>query len=363
MRAIEVCRTAALGGHLEKCDHCDAARNAYNSCRNRHCPKCQNTDRAKWLEKRKAELLPVEYFHVVFTVPEPIARIAFYNKETVYNILFKATAETLLTIAADPKHLGAGIGFFAVLHTWGQNLLHHPHLHCVVPGGGLSFDHERWIACRPGYFLTVEVLSSLFRRLFLEALDAAFQKGRLEFFGELEPLAEAAAFTAFLAPLRAAKWVVYSKPPFGGPLQALAYLGRYTHRVAISNHRLVSDEEGRVSFQWKDYRDEDKRKVMEIEADEFIRRFLIHTLPSRFQRIRHFGFMANCHRKDKLDLCRRLLIAPIADFLPPPAECRRMLESLTETTVRRCPECGIGTMIRIAVLPHYRWPASPPDTS
>src|ERR1700691_3915485 len=189
MRAIEVCRTAVLGGHLEKCDYCAEERNAYNSCRNRHCPKCQGAERAKWLESRKAELLPVEYFHVVFTVPEPIAKISFYNKETVYNILFKATAETLLTIAGDPKHLGAGIGFFAVLHTWGQNLLHHPHLHCVIPGGGLSPDHERWIACRPGYFLTVEVLSSLFRRLFLEALDAAFQNGDLEFFGELEPLA------------------------------------------------------------------------------------------------------------------------------------------------------------------------------
>jgi hypothetical protein len=363
MRAIEVCRTAALGGHLEKCDHCDATRNAYNSCRNRHCPKCQNADRAKWLEDRQEELLPVEYFHVVFTVPEQIAQIAFYNKETVYNILFKATAETLITIAGDPKHLGAGIGFFAILHTWGQNLRHHPHLHCVVPGGGLSPDHERWIACSPGFFLPVRVLSELFRRLFLEALETSFHNGELEFFGELEPLAEASAFTAFLAPLRRADWVVYAKPPFGGPQQALAYLGRYTHRVAISNHRLVSDEGGQVSFQWKDYRHESKQKVMTLGADEFIRRFLIHTLPPRFQRIRHFGFMANCHRKDKLDLCRKLLIAPIADLLPQPEECRQMLESLTETPVRRCPVCGIGTMIRIQVLPHYRWPESPPDTS
>ena len=363
MRAIEVCRTAVLGGHLEKCDHCDATHNAYNSCRNRHCPKCQNADRAKWLEDRKAELLPVEYFHVVFTVPEQIAQIAFYNKETVYNILFKATAQTLLTIAGDPKHLGAGIGFFAVLHTWGQNLLHHPHLHCVVPGGGLSPDHERWIACRPGYFLTVEVLSQLFRRLFLEALAEAFENSELEFFGELEPLSEAALFKPFLAPLHGAKWVVYAKPPFGGPWQALAYLGRYTHRVAISNHRLVSEEGGRVCFQWKDYRDEDKQKVMEVEAEEFIRRFLIHTLPPGFQRIRHFGFMANCHRRAKLELCRKLLISSLADLLPLPEACREMLESITETSVNRCERCGIGTMIRIAVLPHYRWPASPPDTS
>ena len=217
MRAIEVCRTAALGGHVEQCGHCDYTRIAYNSCRNRHCPKCQNSDRAKWLEAREAELLPVEYFHVVFTVPEQIAQIAFYNKEVVCNILFKATAETLLTIAADPKHLGAGIGFFAILHTWGQNLLHHPHLHCVVPGGGLSKDHERWISCLPGFHLPVRVLSRLFRRLFLEALQEAFDTGKLNFFGDLEFLQSPKAFTAHLAPLREAEWVVYSKPPFGGP--------------------------------------------------------------------------------------------------------------------------------------------------
>lgn len=315
------------------------------------------------LQNRKEDLLPVEYFHVVFTVPEQIARIAFHNKETVYNILFKAASATLLTIAGDPKHLGAGLGFFAILHTWGQNLLHHPHLHCVVPGGGLSPDHERWIACRPGFFLPVQVLSELFRRLFLEALEGAFQNGDLRFFGELEPLAEARAFTAFLAPLRGAEWVVYTKPPFGGPLQALAYLGRYTHRVAISNRRLLSCEGGKVSFQWKDYKHESKQKVMTIEADEFIRRFLIHTLPPGFQRIRHFGFMANCHRKVKLEICRKLLIAPIAGLLPQPAECRQMMESITETPGRCCPECGIGTMVRIAVLPGYRWPASPPNTS
>ena len=234
MRAIEICRTAALGGHVEKCGHCDATRNAYNSCRNRHCPKCQGAERIQWLENRKEELLPVEYFHVVFTVPEQIAQIAFYNQEKVYNILFRATAATLLAIAGDPQHLGAGIGFFAVLHTWGQNLLHHPHLHCVVPGGGLSPDHERWIACQPGFFLPVRVLSRLFRRLFLQALDQAFQDGELQFFGDLIPLSGASAFAAYLAPLREAEWVVYSKPPFGGPRQAIEYLGRYTHRVAIS---------------------------------------------------------------------------------------------------------------------------------
>ena len=365
MRAIEVCRTAALGGHLEECDHCDFTRNAYNSCRNRHCPKCQNSERVKWLESRQAELLPVEYFHVVFTLPEQVAQIAFYNKETVYNILFRATANTLLSIAGDPKHLGAGLGFFAILHTWGQNLQHHPHLHCVVPGGGLSPDHERWISCLPGFFLPVRVLSRLFRRLFLEALQEAFENGELHFFGDLEYLRDSAAFTAFLAPLRRAEWVVYAKPPFGGPQQVLEYLGRYTHRVAISNQRLLSLSDGQVSFQWKDYRSEHKQKskTMTVQADEFVRRFLIHTLPPGFQRIRHFGFMANCHRKAKLALCRQLLTAPIQDLLPQPAECRQMLEAITEQSVIRCPRCGIGAMIRIAVLPHYRWPALPPDTS
>jgi len=366
MRAIEVCRTAALGGHLEKCDHCAEERNAYNSCRNRHCPKCQGAERAKWLESRKAELLPVEYFHVVFTVPEQIARIAFYNKETVYNILFHATAETLLTIAGDPKHLGAGIGFFAILHTWGQNLLHHPHLHCVVPGGGLSPDHERWIACMPGFFLPVRVLSSLFRRLFLEELEDAFYHRQLQFPGSIEPLQDAFAFAAQLRSQEDHEWVVYAKPPFGGPQQAIEYLGRYTHRVAISNQRLLSDKDGQVSFQWKDYRHENRQnsKIMTVDADEFIRRFLIHTLPPGFQRIRHFGFLANCHRTAKLALCRKLLIVPIADLLPQTVDCRQLLEAIIETERSRCPHCGIGTMIRIGILPPHPWPAVPPsDTS
>jgi Putative transposase/Transposase zinc-binding domain len=386
MRAIEVCRTATLGGHLEKCDHCTATRNAYNSCRNRHCPKCQGAERARWLESRKAELLPVEYFHVVFTLPEQIAQIAFYNKETVYNILFRATAETLLTIAGDPKHLGARIGFFAILHTWGQNLLHHPHLHCVVPGGGLSPDHERWIACSPGFFLPVRVLSSLFRRLFLEELEDAFYQGQLRFPGSIEALQETFAFANLLCLQEEHEWVVYAKPPFGGPQQAIEYLGRYTHRVAISNHRLLSDEDGRVSFQWKNYKHENKKnsqaeapikgasqaeapikgasQVMTLDADEFIRRFLIHTLPAGFQRIRHFGFLANCHRTAKLTLCRKLLMVPITGLLPQPAECRQLLEAITEKEFSRCPHCGIGTMIRIAILPPYPWPAvPPPDTS
>ena len=371
MRAIEICRTAALGGHIEKCSHCPYTYNAYNSCRNRHCPKCQFVARAEWVESRKLELLPVEYFHVVFTLPEPMAQVALQNKALVYNILFRASAETLLTIAGDPKHLGAGIGFFSVLHTWGQNLLHHPHVHCVVPGGGLSSDHERWIACRPGFFLPVRVLSRLFRRLFLEQLRKAFDQGQLQFFGDLEPLQDVQAFTRHLAPLKEAEWVVYAKPPFGGPQQVLEYLGRYTHRVAISNQRLLALENGQVSFQWKDYRTKDSSnsKVMTLEVDEFIRRFLLHALPPGLQRIRYGGFLANCHRKDSLTLCRQLL-APLADLLPRPPDCPDWFQTLsaeglldTGKAERRCPQCGIGTMIRVQTLPVYRWPAVPPPDS
>lgn len=366
MRAIEICRTAALGGHLEKCSDCSHTRNSYNSCRNRHCPKCQSLARAEWVESRKLELLPVEYFHVVFTLPEPIAQMALQNKALVYNILFRASAETLLTIAGDPKHLGAGIGFFSVLHTWGQNLLHHPHVHCVVPGGGLSPDRDRWIACRPGFFLPVRVLSRLFRRLFLERFQKAFDQGELNFFGDLKPLQNPQVFTQYLAPLKEGEWVVYAKPPFGGPRQVLEYLGRYTHRVAISNQRLLSMENGQVSFQWKDYRTQDQSnnsQVMTLEVDEFIRRFLMHTLPAGLQRIRYGGLFSNCKRKVNLALCRQLL-TPLADLLPAPLDCASFGETLTPEPERRCPQCGIGTMIRVTILPAYRWPAiPPPDTS
>jgi hypothetical protein len=364
MRAIEVCRTAALGGHVEKCSQCDLTRIAYSSCRNRHCPKCQYTERAHWLESRKAELLPVEYFHVVFTIPEELARIAFYNKEVVYSILFKAASETLLTIARDPKHLGAEIGFFAILHTWGQNLLHHPHVHCVVPGGGLSPDYDRWIGCKPGFFLPVRVLSSLFRRLFLEAIQPAFENGKLSFFGELEPLGDPAAFAAYLAPLGEREWVVYAKPPFGGPQQAIDYLGRYTHRVALSNERILGVSNGEVTFQWKDYRHKDRQKsrVMTLPADEFIRRFLIHTLPPGFPRIRYFGFLANRHRSEKLTLCRQLLNTAISELLPSAGQCRRLTEELAPEHPARCPDCG-GAMIRLGPVPAYLWPNRPPDSS
>jgi predicted Zn-ribbon and HTH transcriptional regulator len=365
MRAIEVCRTASLGGHVEKCGQCDYTQISYNSCRNRHCPKCQNTERAKWLESRKAELLPVEYFHVVFTIPEELARVAFHNKEVVCGILFRAAAETLLTIARDPKHLGAEIGFFAVLHTWGQNLQHHPHVHCVVPGGGIGPDHERWISCPPGFFLPVRVLSRVFRRLFLEAVDAAFAEGKLQFFGELESLAVPSAFTQYLAPLRQKEWVVYAKPPFGGPQQALEYLGRYTHRVALSNDRLLAVGNGEVTFQWNDYRHKHKQnsRVMTLASDEFIRRFLGHTLPPHFQRIRHFGFLANRHRKEKLALCRKLLTTPVTALLPGAAQCLILLAALTILPPARCPKCETGMMVRIGFVPAYRWPTRPLDTS
>jgi hypothetical protein len=365
MRAIEVCRTATLGGHVEACRQCRHIRISYNSCRNRHCPKCQNAERARWLESRKADLLPVQYFHVVFTLPEQAAHIAFLNQAVVYGILFRAAAETLLTIAGDPKHLGAGIGLFAILHTWGQNLLYHPHLHCVVPGGGLSADHQRWVSCRPGFFLPVRVLSRLFRRLFLAALDKAFRNGELRFYGEIKSLRDPVAFARYLAPLRQREWVVYAKPPFGGPQQALEYLGRYTHRVAISNERLLAVRNGEVTFQWKDYRSKDRHnsRVMTLAAEEFIRRFLLHTLPAGFQRIRHFGLLANRHREQRLALCRQLLTAPAAELLPAPALCRQLSQALANQPPLRCSNCGTGIMIRVGFLPAYRWPASPPDTS
>ena len=289
MSAIESCRTAALGGHVVRCEDCAYTIIAYNSCRNRHCPKCQGAAAKQWLAERAAELLPVSYFHVVFTLPAPIADIAYQNKAVIYDLLFKVSAETMLTIAADPKHLGARIGITTVLHTWGSALTHHPHLHMIVPGGGIALDGKRWVSCRPGFFLPVRVLSRLFRRLFLERLSAAHKQ--LQFFGNHTPLADAQAFAAYLAPLRKTEWVVYSKRPFGGPEAVLAYLSRYTHRVAIANSRLIAFDEDSITFKWKDYRIEgrDRYKRMTLATDEFIRRFLIHVLPKGFHRIRHYG--------------------------------------------------------------------------
>ncbi len=360
MSAVALCRTAALGGHAESCADCGFVRCAYNSCRNRHCPKCQGQARAEWLAARQADLLPVPYFHVVFTVPAPAAEIAFQNKQTVYAILFRTAAETLRRIGADPKHLGAEIGLVAVLHTWGQTLQHHPHVHCVVPGGGPAPDGTRWVACRPGFFLPVRVLSRLFRRLFLDELRAAFEAGQLRFLGDLADLAGRADFVRRLRDLRRAEWVVYAKPPFGGPEQVLAYLGRYTHRVAIANSRLVDVTGSDLAFRWKDYRHHGKAKLMVLAADEFIRRFLLHTLPDGFHRIRHYGFLANGHRAAKLALCRKLLAAPPTS--KPATDIP--LESKAITAFDRCPCCG-GAMITLAILlrPPLRRASFRQDTS
>jgi hypothetical protein len=349
MAAIEACRTPALGGHVEQCGDCGLVRCAYNSCRNRHCPKCQGLARATWLEARQAELLPVPYFHVVFTLPGAAAEIAFQNKRVVYTILFHAAAEAMREVAADPRHLGAEIGAIAVLHTWGQTLHHHPHLHCIVPAGGLSPDQTRWVACRSGFFLPVRVLSRRFRDLFAIRLQAAFTAGNLRFSGTLAALAEPTAFAERLATLRGIEWVVYAKPPFAGPKPVLAYLGRYTHRVALANSRLTRLADGEVDFTWKDYRDHGKTKVMTLAVDEFMRRFLQHTIPDGFHRIRHIGFLANGHRTDKLALCRALLAVPSPD--PPPSETyRERTRRLTGTSLDVCPDCG-GAMQERAPLP------------
>jgi Putative transposase/Transposase zinc-binding domain len=365
MTAIEVCRTAVLGGHLERCDSCPYERPSYNSCGDRHCPKCQSLARAQWVENRKSEVLDCEYFHVVFTVPEDIAAIAYQNKDLVYGILFRATAETLSTIAADPKHLGAEIGFFAVLHTWGQNLLHHPHLHCVVPGGGISFDGARWIPCRPGFFLPVRVLSRLFRRLFLMYLQKAFESGQLRFFSTLQTLQDPPAFARYLAEARKTEWVVYAKPPFGGPQQVVDYVGRYTHRVAISNHRLVDIEDDHVKFKWRDYRNDNQQKTMTLLAEEFIRRFLLHVLPGRFHRIRYYGFLGNRYRKEKLELGRRLLgmVSSCLSESTTPEDYRDRYERLTGHSLRECPICHRGRMIVVKLLEKIRGSPTAQDTS
>jgi len=367
MTAIQVCRTAALGGHLEQCDSCSHQRPCYDSCRDRHCPKCQSLARAAWVEKRTSEVLATHYFHVVFTVPEQIAAIAYQNKDLVYGILFRATAETLSTIAADPQHLGAEIGFFAVLHSWGQNLLFHPHLHCVVPGGGISPDGTRWISCRLNFFLPVKVLSRLFRRLFLQYLQESFEAGKLQFFSSLQALQDPKAFTGYLDPMRNLEWVVYAKPPFAGPHQVVDYVGRYTHRVAISNHRIVDIENGQVKFNWRDYRDNNQQKTMPLSADEFIRRFLLHVLPNGFHRIRYYGFLGNRHRKKKLERCRQLLgMAPANQSSSEPTtpeDYRDRYQRLTGRSLRECPVCHRGRMVAVAVLAEARSSPAIHDTS
>jgi len=354
MSAIVACRTAALGGHVEQCTDCKHTRIAYNSCRNRHCPKCQNLARAAWLAARQAELLPVPYFHIVFTLPAPLAAIAFHNKAVVYAILMRSAAAALRLLAADPKHLGADIGVIAVLHTWGQSLQHHPHVHTIVPGGGLCADRSRWIAGRSKFFLPVTVLSALFQRLFLKELSSAHRAGRLKFFADLAGLADAAVFARHLARLRGRKWVVFAKAPFGGPEQVLAYLSRYTHRVAIANSRLLALEHGKVSFRWKDYSAGGVTKVMTLAADEFIRRFLLHALPDGFMRIRHYGLFANGQRTANLARARSLLAAAPPPA-PPPHNARELLRALTGHDLALCPCCG-GPMVQIATLPRSHAP-------
>src|SRR3954468_9653536 len=340
MGAIRACRTAALGGHVARCEGCDHLAVAYNSCRNRHCPKCQGQVAQAWLARRQADLLPVPYYHVVFTLPAPVAPVAFQNKAVVYDLLFRSAADTLLTIAADPKRLGARIGLTAVLHTWGSAMTHHPHVHIIVPGGGLSPDGSRWIACRPGFFLPVRVLSRLFRRLFLDRLAAAHGAGRLAFHSELAALADPAALAAHLAPLRRSAWVVYAKRPFAGPEAVLAYLSHYTHRVAISNSRLLALDERGVTFRWKGYRAGEGAtghewiKSMTLSADEFIRRFLLHVLPSGFHRIRHYGLLASGMKADNLVLARKLL------HVDPPAPEPEQVASEPAMLLTPCPCCG-----------------------
>jgi hypothetical protein len=353
MAAIERCRTAALGGHVARCEDCAHTVIAYNSCRNRHCPKCQGAAAKQWLAAREAELLPVAYYHVVFTLPAPISDIAYQNKAAIYDILFKASAETVMTIAADPKHLGASVGITSVLHTWGSAMTHHPHVHMIVPGGGISLDGKRWIASRPGFFLPVRVLSRLFRRLFLQKLDAAHAGGRLSFYGDHSPLAEPKAFAAYLRPLREIEWVVYSKRPFRGPETVLAYLSRYTHRVAISNRRLISTDKNSVTFTYKDYRVQgaDRHKLMTLAIDEFIRRFLMHVLPKSFHRIRYYGLFAKQSCADHI-ACARKLLAPsqVQDKI-----ASADATNVEEPPINRCPGCG-G---RMTIIERFKRGATP----
>jgi predicted Zn-ribbon and HTH transcriptional regulator len=345
------CRTAALGGHRQRCDHCGYEDISYNSCRNRHCPKCQASTRAEWLEKEAANLLDVPYFHLVFTLPAEIGPLALQNRREIYGALFSAASDTLSTIARDPKHLGAEIGFLMVLHTWGQNLLHHPHVHCVVPGGGLSPDRSRWIPCRAGFFLPVRVLSRLFRGKFIALLQLLYDKRKLSFFGQLASLRGGPQWEAFLAQLRAREWVVYSKPPFGGARQVLKYLARYTHRVAISNRRILSISEGQVRFRWKDYAHRSKQRTMQLSAAEFIRRFLLHVIPRGFVRIRHYGFLANRFRTKKLELARNLL-----GQHPVEAACASVPQSGDPTDAGHvanallCPRCKQGHLVIVAEI-------------
>lgn len=353
-RAICACRTAALGGHLKRCDQCGYEEISYNSCRDRHCPKCQGGARAQWLEARAQELLPVPYFHVVFTLPKALAPLALQNPRTFYSILFRAASQTLLTLAADERHLGARIGFLALLHTWGQKLDLHPHLHCLVPGGGLSQDQSQWIPSRPRFLLPVDVLSCLFRHKFLHSLRAAYRQDQLSFHGTLQPLKLPRPFDSWLQSLTHTNWVVYCKPPFAGPERVLKYLARYTHRVAISNSRLLSLDQGKVRFRYKDYRQPHRPRTLTLDTPEFTRRFLLHVLPKGFMRIRHYGILANRHRRTKLTCCRGLLAPDDSSTQLLPSEL-----SSTFDQSESCPRCPKGTLSRVQTLPSTATPIQP----
>ena len=356
MSAIEQCRRAELGGHVLSCPDCHHVLIAYNSCRNRHCPKCQASSAKRWYEARQEDLLPVPYYHVVFTLPEVISKMAYQNKSVIYTLLFQSAAQTLLKIAADPKHLGAQLGITMVLHSWGSALMHHPHVHCIVPGGGITLDGQQWLSCKPGFFLPVRVLSKLFRRLFLAQLDKAYRSHQLEFRGNLSALQNFQLFDDALTPARQQDWVVYAKRPFAGPKAVLAYLARYTHRVAIANRRLVSMDNQSVTFRWKDYRQHEhyKHKTMTLSADEFIRRFLLHVLPKGFHRIRHYGFLSSNVKQNKINQARRLLSQPNET-----QEKDKCSSEASNPPIYSCPKCG-GIMIIVESFSYRSLPRAPP---
>jgi hypothetical protein len=362
MRAIEVCRTAALGGHKDQCDSCGHLEISYNSCRNRHCPKCQTLRKEKWIEARSEDLLPIEYFHVVFTIPSELNPLVFMNPQVLYDLLFRSASETLSELAKDPKHLGAKVGVIGILHTWGQNLMDHPHIHCMVTGGGLSSDGSRWISCRKGFFLPVRVMSALFRGKFLDLLQHAFESGNLVFQGSIRHLTYPGNFETFRRQLYHKKWVVYCKPPFDGPRGVLQYLGRYTHRIAISNNRILTIQDGKVSFRWRDYADHNRQKTMTLKADEFIRRFLLHVLPARYVRMRHFGLLANRNRKDHIALCRKILGdgKTVTKENDRKETWQEQLLRICGIDVTTCPICQKGRMFRIELLRPDRC-NSPPE--
>jgi len=362
MRAIEVCRTAVLGGHKDKCDNCGHLEISYNSCRNRHCPKCQTLRKEKWIEARSEDLLPIQYFHVVFTIPSELNPLVSMNRKVLYNLLFRSVSETILELSNDPKHLGAKIGVIGILHTWGQNLMDHPHVHCIVTGGGLSPDEDRWVSCRKGFFIPVRVMSALFRGKFLDLLKSSFEAGDLVFSGGISHLKEPGNFEPFRRHLYHKKWVVYCKPPFDGAKGVLQYLGRYTHRIAISNHRILTIRDGNVSFLWRDYADDNRQKTMTLQAGEFIRRFLLHVLPSRYVRIRHFGLLANRNRKDNIALCREILGSgkTVTKENDRQETWQEQLLRICGIDVTTCPVCQKGRMFRTALLLPYRC-NSPPE--